>query len=221
MRLKLYRSWMVGCRNKSGMTGWLITCLHTSSPANLFQAPRTNAGDTRDATDAPWMLKHVQYDGHKKGRPPRGSRPFFCSRPRLAPRPRKPCGLLQLDGRAGGFELGLDLLGLFLVHAFLDGLRSALDEGLRLGQAELGDGADFLDDVDLLATVAGEDHVELVLGLFGRGATTGTAGCRAGNGDGRSSRDAPLLFQKLGKVSRLEDGQFGKLVNQRVQVCHF
>ena len=38
--------------------------------------------------------------------------------------------LLQLDSRSGGLELLLDLLGLFLVHAFLHGLRRALDQVL-------------------------------------------------------------------------------------------
>src|SRR4051794_41492451 len=79
---------------------------------------------------------------------------------------RKAKVLLQLDGAAGILDLLLDLLGLFLVDAFLDGLGRALDQRLRLAQAEAGDRADFLDHVDLLAAVAGQDHVELGL-LFG------------------------------------------------------
>jgi hypothetical protein len=43
--------------------------------------------------------------------------------------------LLELDGAAGFFDLLLDLLGFFLVDAFLDRLRRAFDE--RLGFAEL------------------------------------------------------------------------------------
>src|SRR6185437_5640955 len=64
-------------------------------------------------------------------------------------------------------DLLLDLLGLFLVDALLDGLRSALDQRLGLAEAEAGDRADLLDHVDLLAAVAGQDHVEFRL-LFGR-----------------------------------------------------
>src|SRR6476620_2463341 len=47
--------------------------------------------------------------------------------------------LFQLDGRAGGFELLLDLLCLVLIDAFLDGLWSALDQVLGLLEAEAGD----------------------------------------------------------------------------------
>src|SRR3989337_1407126 len=76
--------------------------------------------------------------------------------------------LLQLDGAAGFLDLLLDLLGLVLVDAFLDGLRRAFDQRLGFAEAQAGDGADFLDDVDLLATVAGEDHVEFGLLFFSR-----------------------------------------------------
>src|SRR5437764_4467507 len=73
---------------------------------------------------------------------------------------------LQLDGAAGVLDLLLDLLGLVLVDAFLDRLRGALDQRLRLAETKAGDRSDFLDHVDLLAAVAGEDDVELGL-LFG------------------------------------------------------
>src|SRR6185437_2141324 len=58
--------------------------------------------------------------------------------------------LLKLSLGAGLLQLGLDLLGLFLGDAFFDGLRRAFDEILGLLQAERGDGAHFLDDLDLL-----------------------------------------------------------------------
>src|SRR5690606_13157298 len=58
--------------------------------------------------------------------------------------------LLQLDLGASAFELSLDLLGLVLGHAFLDRLRSALDQVLGFLEAETGDRAHFLDHVDLL-----------------------------------------------------------------------
>src|SRR6476620_2548529 len=98
--------------------------------------------------------------------------------------------LLELDGAAGFLDLLLDLLGLVLVDAFLDGLRRAFDERLGFAQAEAGDGADFLDDVDLLATVAGEDHVELGLLFSGRSRAGAAAGGRRCNRSG--GRDAPL-----------------------------
>src|SRR3546814_9939741 len=91
------------------------------------------------------------------------------------------------------------------VDAFLDGLRRAFDQRLRLGETELRDRADFLDDVDLLATVAGEDHVELGLRFFRNGASATSGG--ASNRNRGGGRAAPLLFEQLGEVSGLEDGQ--------------
>ena len=57
--------------------------------------------------------------------------------------------LLQLDLAAGLFDLLLQSLGVVLGHALLQGLGSALDSGLGLGQALAGDLADNLDDLDL------------------------------------------------------------------------
>src|SRR5690349_14370079 len=73
--------------------------------------------------------------------------------------------LLDLHLRAGFFQLLLELLGVFFGHAFLHGARSAFHEVLRFLQAQAGDGADFLDDVDLLVTRAGQHHGELRLGF--------------------------------------------------------
>src|SRR4249920_3592933 len=76
--------------------------------------------------------------------------------------------LFQLDGRACGLELLLDLLGLVLVDAFLDRLRSALDQVLGLLKAEAGDRAHLFDDIDLLGAGRGQDNVELGLLLLNR-----------------------------------------------------
>src|SRR5205085_8022643 len=123
----------------------------------------------------------------KKGGP-LPDRPFL---PRMLQDIRETVGsLLQLDGAAGILDLLLDLLGLFLVDAFLDGLRSALDQRLGFAQAEPGDRADFLDHVDLLAAVAGEDDVELGLLLFGRSGSA-AAGSRAGNRNRSGGGNAP------------------------------
>src|SRR5690606_8122385 len=88
---------------------------------------------------------------------------------------RRERGLLELDGAAGFLDLLLDLFGLGLVDAFLERLRRALDEGLGFGQAQAGDGADFLDHLDLLAAVSGQDDVELGL-LLGSGGVATTSG---------------------------------------------
>src|ERR1700761_5617500 len=111
-----------------------------------------------------------------------GSRPGFRS--------NNP-GLLELNLGAGLLELGLDLVGLVLVDAFLDGLRRAFDEVLGFLEAKAGDGADFLDDLDLLVAGSGQNDREL--GLF-LGRCCGTAAtCRARNCYCSRRRDAPLL----------------------------
>src|SRR3546814_20325511 len=97
------------------------------------------------------------------------------------------------------FELLLQLLGFFLVHAFLDGLRRAFDQRLGFSQAERGDRTDFLDDVDLLATVIDEDDVEFGL-LFSGRCSSGSS--RASNGNSSGGGNAPLLFQSLGQTRK-------------------
>ena len=52
--------------------------------------------------------------------------------------------LLDLDACAGLFELALDLVGVVLGGAFLDGRRSRVDELFRFLQAEPGDGPQTL-----------------------------------------------------------------------------
>src|SRR6478735_9235725 len=71
--------------------------------------------------------------------------------------------LLQLHGGAGRLEQLLDLLGLFLVHAFLDGLGSGLDKILGFLEAEAGDRTYLFDNVYLLGSSRGQDDVEFGL----------------------------------------------------------
>src|SRR4051794_18712681 len=125
---------------------------------------------------------------------------------------------LQFNSAAGLLDLLLDFLGLVLVDAFLDRLGSALDQGLRLAEAKTGDRPDLLDHVDLLAAVAGENNVELGLLFCSRSGGRRSSRCSRN----RSSRgNAPLLFERLGQIRGLEDGQFGKLVDQFGNVSHF
>src|SRR6185503_8236969 len=154
--------------------------------------PATAVGTDAAFRQSAWRLGAAE-PGHgsvnEKGRPRQEPPLPSCERSR---------SLLQLDGAAGILDLLLDLLGLFLVDAFLDGLGSAFDQRLRLAEAKAGDRADFLDHVDLLPAVAGQDDVELGL-LFGGRAGGGSSGrsCRDGGGGG----NAPLLFERLGEVS--------------------
>src|SRR5689334_22981408 len=69
-------------------------------------------------------------------------------------------GLLDLDGGALLFELGLQGGGFVLIDAFLDRRRGAVDQVLGFLQAEGRHLADRLDHVDLLVAGGGEDHIE-------------------------------------------------------------
>lgn len=98
----------------------------------------------------------------------------------------KPHGSLEFDGGASLFELSLGLLGVFLLGVLENRLRSAVDEGLGLGQTEVGDGANSLDDLDLLVTNGGEDDGELILLFLGR-AAPGAAAATAATGAAAST----------------------------------
>src|ERR1700761_2645852 len=119
--------------------------------------------------------------------------------------------LLELDLGASLLELGLELVGFFLVDAFLDRLRRAFDEVLGFLEAETGDGADFLDDFDLLLAGGGQNDRELGL-LFNRSGGSATT-TRTGNRDGGSGGDAPLFFEHLGEVGGFEHGEAREVVN--------
>src|SRR4051794_41616989 len=80
--------------------------------------------------------------------------------------------LLELDFGAGLLELRLDLLGFFLGDALLDRLWRPFDKVFGLLEAKTGNGADLLDDLDLLLAGSGEHDRELGL-LFGRGRRRG------------------------------------------------
>lgn len=101
---------------------------------------------------------------------------------------------LELDAGASLFQLSLGLLGIFLLGLLEDGLRSAVDKSLGLGQAEVGDGADSLDDLDLLVADGGEDDVELILLFFSRSSSASNSG-NSGNRSG--SLDVELLLEGL------------------------
>src|SRR5690242_21310822 len=101
--------------------------------------------------------------------------------------------LLDLDGGAGALEGLGGLLGGVLGDLLENGLRGAVHEVLGLLQTQGGQLTHDLDDLDLLVAGAGEDDVELVLLLLGRGSSAG--GTRGGNGDGRGGGgDVELLL---------------------------
>src|SRR5690606_39219866 len=120
--------------------------------------------------------------------------------------------LLDLDLSTGCFELLLDVLGLFLANAFLDGLRSALDEVLGFLEAETRDLAHDLDRVDLVRAGVRQNHGELRL-LLGSRSSSRCASARSGR-DGNGSRaDAPLRLELLHELGDLDDGEVGKVID--------
>src|SRR3954451_13266917 len=121
---------------------------------------------------------------------------------RAALRPPSLRALLDLDGPAGLFDVGLELLGLVLVDALLDGLGGLVDERLGLLETEARGRADDLDDLDLLVAGRRDDDVErglLLLGGSGVAATTG----RSDRGRGLRG-DAELLLEGLDALAQLE-----------------
>src|SRR5690606_35025698 len=84
---------------------------------------------------------------------------------------------------------------------------------LRLLEAEAGDLAHDLDDVDLVRARVRELDVELRL-LLGGGSSRGgsTSARRSGDRDG-GSLDAPLVLERLDQLSELNDRQVRKVVD--------
>src|SRR5262245_48587244 len=115
-------------------------------------------------------------------------------------------GSLQIDVGAGLLEGRLGLVGVLLGDLLEDGLGGAVDKVLGLLEAELGELADDLDDLDLLRAGPGEDDVELVLLLGGGGGLAARGGASGGDGNGRRRGDVEALFEGLLQLDELEDG---------------
>src|SRR6201999_4204137 len=123
--------------------------------------------------------------------------------------------LLELDLRAGFFELLLEVVGIRLRDAFLEILGRALDEVLRLFEAEARDLADDLDDVDLVRAGFLEVDRELRL-LFRRRSRSRASSRRRTRDRNRSSLDAPLVFEGLDQLSDLDDREVREEVDDLV-----
>ena len=104
--------------------------------------------------------------------------------------------LLDGDGGAGALEGSPSLVSGVLGDLLQDRLRRAVDQVLGLLEAERGQAAHLLDDLDLLVTGGLEDDVELVLldGLLGGAATAATGGRGGRDGDRGSSGDLEGLL---------------------------
>src|SRR5690349_2677530 len=126
------------------------------------------------------------------------------------------CLLLHGDRCAGGLEGLLRLLRGVLGNLLQDRLRGTLDQVLGLLEAEAGERAHLLDDLDLLVAGRLEDDVELVLlgGLLGGSAAAGRSGSSNGN-RGRSG-DAEGVFELLHELAELEEGHLLERVEELV-----
>src|SRR5690606_35788303 len=151
--------------------------------------------------------------------PPHAGRSGGQGRARSDRAPGRGGALLQLDGGAGALELALELLGLLLRGGLLDGVGRAVDEVLGLLEAEAGDGADLLDDGDLVAAGGGEDDVELGLLLGGGGGAVapGRAGHDGGGGGGL---DAVGVLEDAEELVGLLDREVDEALGEGVDVCH-
>src|SRR5262245_23165997 len=112
--------------------------------------------------------------------------------------------LLDFDLRADFLELLLDGRGLFLGHAFLDRLGRTLDEVLGFLEAERGDLADDLDDVDLVGAHFGERDGEVGLLFRGRRRGRAAAAARHRHRHRRRRRHSELGLERLHQLRQLE-----------------
>src|SRR5690606_10086180 len=81
------------------------------------------------------------------------------------------------------------------------------------------DAADFLDHVDLLS--AGVDENDVELGLLFSSFSRSSSAASSSNSNRSSGGDAPLLFEHLRQLSRLEDGQGRQVFNDLGEISHF
>src|SRR5438105_8906784 len=91
---------------------------------------------------------------------------------------RRVPALLDLDLRAGRFDLLFDLFGFRLGHAFLDRLGSAFDERLRFRQTKTRDcAAHFLDHSDFVPAHLFQDDLKGCLLFSCRRSRTSARAC--------------------------------------------
>src|SRR5688572_24838357 len=115
--------------------------------------------------------------------------------------------LLDLDGPSGGLQLFLGLVRLLLRDLLQDRLRGPVDEVLGLLEPEAGEGPDLLDDLDLLVTGRGEDHVELglLLGLLSSFGSPRAPRHRRHRGSHRRSLHLKRLLEFLDELRKLKE----------------
>src|SRR5450631_1346757 len=146
------------------------------------------------------------------GRPPvRVAAPWSCAG-RYACRHR--AELLDGDRRAGTLEGRLRLVGRLLVRLLQDRGGGAVHKVLGLLQPEAGEGANLLDDLDLLVAGCLEDDVELVLLLGDLGHSR--AGGRRRRGERSRCRDTEGVLELLHELRELDQGHLLERVKEVV-----
>src|SRR6266700_7445984 len=110
-----------------------------------------------------------------------------------------------------------NLVGLILRDGLFDSLRGIIDHSFSLFQAQAGQFADNLNDIDLVRTNLGKDGIKLGL-LFDDWCGFSSGGDRSSSGGGdRSSAYAPLFLQGLGQLNELEYVQFFDFSNDGIK----
>src|SRR5450631_3075681 len=129
-------------------------------------------------------------------------------------------GSLEGDGSAGALEGSLGLLRYVLGNLLQDHLRGAVNDVLGFLEAEARQGADLLDDLDLLVANGLQDDVELVLLLDLGSGSAGAAGSSNGN-RGRSG-DIEGVLEELHELGELDEGHFLERLDELVsaELCH-
>ena len=111
--------------------------------------------------------------------------------------------LLELNLSAGLFELSLEFLSLCLSNAFLNSLRSSLNQLLSLLKTKTADVLNSLDNSHLSVTEGSENYVKLGLLL-----SSGSSACAcSGSSCNSSSGYAEFLFKSLNEFVQFENRQ--------------
>src|SRR5829696_7015225 len=128
-----------------------------------------------------------------------------------------PFSSLDGDRRASSLEGIAGLAGGFLVDLLQDSLRSRFDQILGLFQAEAGEAADLLDDLNLLVARRLEDDVDLVALFFLWGSAVAASSGRSRgrcHGNRCRRRHAEGGLELLDELAELDQSQLLERVQE-------
>ena len=128
--------------------------------------------------------------------------------------------LRKFNNCTSGFEFALGIGGCFFADSGEDFGASGLGHGFGFHEAEVGEGADDLDDFDLLGASVFEDDIKF--GFLFNGFSGGGSGGRAGgNSHGCGGGNAPLFHESFHKFGSVENREFAQLFNNFGDIRHF